>query len=390
MAAKSSAIARQKRALGKLPNETVSTVSLRSSEVMVREKVIQAQRPSASWWWSWRARRGEYWTASERALFFRQLSTFYSSGIPLQRGILHLAGSALREPLHLRLKELSLALQRGTPFAKAAQASGLFSVLHLGILAAGEGSGELERMLDWLARSEESLTAYRGRLSARLVYPGLVMVCVWLAAPAFVYGLSQVLRSVGENLPAGSLQVGLLPQILLSPLTPALAFLLPPLLLGLCFWLMQRGFWRLGQLPLGLGKLVMDQQSIWLGRVLSQLLAAGLTLTQSLRLASQLGGPHDLRPMLAKIEQGEAVHLSLPESFPPLLATMLAVGEETGEIPELLSRACDILEWNWESRVEAWMAVVEPVMLCLLGLVAGLTVLACAGPLGQLVQSLGN
>jgi type II secretory pathway component PulF len=135
--------------------------------------------------------------------------------------------------------------------------------------------------------------------------------------------------------------------------------------------------------------LAVDQQSIWLGRVLSQLLSAGLTLTQSLTLASQIGGPHRLADTLQSVESGRPLHQSLPDSLPPLLVTMVAVGEESGNIPELLGRACDILEWNWESRVEGWLAIVEPLLLAALGLVAGLTVLAFSGPLTQLVQSLG-
>ena len=59
---------------------------------------------------------------------------------------------------------------------------------------------------------------------------------------------------------------------------------------------------------------------------------------------------------------------------------MVEVVEENGKIPELLTRACDILEWNWDSRVEGWLAIVEPLLLATLGLVAGLTVLAFSGP----------
>lgn len=384
MAAKASALARQRRALGKAAEQNV--LSLRSSDVLVKEKVIEAQRPSGSLWVRWRASRGHFWNDTERALFFRQLAAFYAAGIPLERALLHLAGSAPREPLHRRLKEISLQLQRGQPFVSAAQSSGLFTVLQLGVMRAGEQAGELERALNWLAQSEEAFTAYRGRLNARLAYPGLVITCVWLAAPVFLAGLAGLMRVVAENatLPSAGIT-----RWLLHPFLPWLVFLMPPLLLGLAGWSLSRGRVKLASLPFGLGRLVVDQQSIWLGRVLSQLLSAGLTLTQSLTLASQIGGPHRLADTLQAVESGRPLHESLPASLPPLMNTMVAVGEESGNIPELLGRACDILEWNWESRVEGWLAIVEPLLLAALGLVAGLTVLAFSGPLTQLVQSLG-
>lgn len=383
MAAKSSALARQRRAMGKALEQ--NAVSLRSSDVLVKEKVIEAQRPSGSLWVRWRASRGHHWNDTERALFFRQLATFYGAGIPLERALLHLAGSAPREPLQRRLKELSLQLQRGQSFVTAAESSGLFTVLQLGVMRAGEQSGELDRVLGWLAQSEEALNAYRGRLNARLAYPALVITCIWLAAPVFLAGLAQVMRVVAENV---AISTAGITGLLLHPLFPWLVFLLPPIFLGLAGWSLAQGRLKIASLPFGLGQLVIDQQAIWLGRVLSQLLSAGLTLTQSLSLVSQIGGPHRMAQTLQAVESGRPLHESLPATLPPLMITMVAVGEESGKIPELLSRACDILEWNWESRVEGWLAIVEPLLLATLGLAAGLTVLAFSGPLTQLVQTL--
>jgi len=372
--------------LGKLADN--ASLPLRRSEVVVQEKVMEASRPSSSWWIRWRASRGHFWSPVERALFFRQLNAFYSSGIQLERALLFLSGSAAREPLQLRLKGMALQLQQGIPLIAAAQASGLFTPVHLGVLRAGEAAGELERVLGWLAASDESMTAYRSRLISKLAYPLLVCILVWLGAPVFLAGISQVMGAVSESLPSSSLHLGFVPRLLLHPWAPAVLFLLPPALAALLRRLIQTGWVMPERLPL-VGHLIKEEREIWLTRVLSHLLAAGLTLPESLKLASQATG-QPLQSTILSVEQGQPLAESLPEDLSRLVVSLAAVGEESGNVPEMLNHASLILEDNWNACLERLLVSFEPLVLGGLGLLAGATVFAFSGPLGELVQQLAN
>jgi len=387
-AAKASALARQQKALGKLPTESAPPAPAGSSQVFVRQKVIEPQRASGSLWVRWRASHGYFWSDSERALFFRQLSTFCAAGITLDRAILHLAGSAFREPLRLRLKQISLQIQRGQSFPSALGASGLFTGLHLGMIGAGDAAGKLSETLASLAASEETLCNYRGRLKGQLMYPACVTMCVWIAAPLFLVGLARIIAVVQENLSSASGATDPWVNLITHPAVPMAAFLFPPLLLIVYFWLTRTGRLRASQLPLGVGALVAAEEFVWIGRVLAQLLQAGLRLPRCLELLTELGVGPDLTETRKQIEEGKSLAESLPKSFPPLFLLMVAVGEECGSIPELLNRACDLLDSSLELKKQAWLVMVEPILLAVLGLLAGLTVLLCSGPLTQLVQSL--
>lgn len=377
---------RRLRALGKLREESQKREGHARTHVV--EKVIHTRMPSNSWWSRWRARHRIYWSSTERALFLRELSTFVSSGAKLDKALLHLAGSATRQPLYERLRSIAFSLQKGMSLTAAARESELFTLLQLSILEAGEAAGTLDTTLQWLAGSEESLAQYRSRLLSRLVYPALVLGVAWIGGGIFVTGLRRLLQAVLENLPSGASPGGL-PALLLHPASPWLVFLLPPGILLVLFWLYRRQVLRPERLPGKPGRLWHTQRSIAVARVLAQLLQAGVPLRQSLQLAAEVGHS-ELTVTLELVEQGRTLSDSLPSTFPVLFRTMVAVGEETGHIPELLEKGADLLELEWEAELERGMQLIEPLLLAAVGIAAALMVLACSAPLSRMVESLAG
>lgn len=357
----SKASKRISKALGKVVQEESKPVG-QKSEVFVDEKVVPDQAKT-----TW---RGAHWTTFQRALYLRQLATLYESGHPLERSMLHLAGSAEGQALYERLKEMGMSVQRGISFPRAVDNSKLFAAVQVGILEAGESSGRLGESLNWLARAEQAENEYRSALKSRLTYPVFVLLFAWLGSAVFVAVLAAVVKTVVESLPTGAFQFRGFLALLLHPLAPWVFFVAPPILV-LVAWKARKVFWQ-AKLPGRFRFLVETPKQIWVGRVLAQLIETGFPITQSLSLAGKVGYPEEFQRALAALEQGKPLHESLPSVLPRLFLGMAAVGEEVGATAKLMFCACDLLEVSWTSAMDSIMAVVEPVLLVLI------VVLACA------------
>jgi len=357
----SKASQRISKALGKVASEKTRAVG-QKLEAFVDEKVVSDQAKT-----NWGSAR---WSTFQRALYLKQLATLYESGHPLERSMLHLAGSAAQQALYERLKEMAISVQRGMSFARAVENSQLFAAVQVGILEAGESSGRLAESLNWLARAEQAENEYRKALKSRLTYPVFVLLFAWLGSVLFVAVLASVVKTVVESLPAGALQFRGLSSILLHPLAPWFFLVAPPAFL-LVAWRARRTLGRV-RLPATLRFLVETPKQIWVGRVLAQLIESGFPITQSLSLAGKVAYPEEFKVALASLEQGKPLQDCLPSVLPRLLVDMTAVGEEVGATAKLMFCACDVLEVSWTSAMDGIMAVVEPVILVLI------VVLACA------------
>ena len=371
----SKASKRISKALGKVVQEETRPVG-QKSQVFVDEKVVPDQA-KATW-------RGAHWSTFQRALYLRQLATLYESGHPLERSMLHLAGSAEGQALYERLKEMGMSVQRGMPFPRAVENSKLFAAVQVGILEAGEASGRLGESLNWLARAEQAENEYRSALKSRLTYPVFVLLFAWLGSAVFVAVLASIVKVVIESLPAGAFQFRGFLALLLHPLAPGVFLVAPPILV-LIAWKARKAFWR-AKLPARFRFLVETPKQIWVGRVLAQLIETGFPVTQSLSLAGKVGYPEEFKQALAALEQGKRLHESLPTVLPRLVLDMAAVGEEVGATAKLIFCACDLLEVSWTSAMDSTMAVVEPVLLVLSVTLACAVVVPLLEPLSSFLD----
>ncbi len=363
------------KALGKVASEETKVVG-QKLEVFVDEKVVSDQAKT-----SWGS---AHWSTFQRSLYLRQLATLYESGHPLERSMLHLAGSADQQALYERLKEMAMSVQRGISFARAVENSKLFAAVQVGILEAGESSGRLAESLNWLARAEQAESEYRKALKSRLTYPVFVVLFAWLGSALFIAVLASVVKTVAESLPMGAFQFRGFSALLLHPLAPWLILVVPPVFL-LIVWNARRALWRV-KLPATLRFLVETPKQIWVGRVLAQLMESGFPITQSLSLAGKVAYPEEFKAALASLEQGKPLQDSLPLVLPRLLIDMTAVGEEVGATAKLMFCACDVLEVSWTSAMDSIMALVEPVLLVLIVVLACAVVIPLLEPLSSFLD----
>ena len=343
-------------------------------------------------------------SSTRLAIATRQLAVMLGAGVPLMQG-LDLLGSEERDPV---LADALLAsrddVESGASLAAALAARPrIFDELYVGMVAAGEAGGVLHTMLDRLADCVEKSVALRGQVRAAMMYPVAVLliaatvvgVILWKVIPTF----AALFDGLGAVLP--------LPTRMVIAASESLPVAGPALLLTAAggSWLGKRwyatprgrrvldGIWL--HLPV-MGPLLRKLAVARFCRTLATLLGAGVPILDGLEItagtAGNAGGADALRHTRGAIEQGTSVAAPLRDTgvFPPMVTQMVSVGETTGALDALLSKVADFYEEEVDRAVTGLTALLEPVMIALLGVIVGGIVVAMYLPIFDLISQLAG
>lgn len=334
--------------------------------------------------------------ARDISLLTRQLATLLSAGLPLLQA-LQTVGQGLP---HVRLQELLQALcaslENGDSLSAAcAQHPASFSQVYVQLIAAGEQSGLLDVMLERLADHLERSLAMRATVRAALTYPlAVVLVAagvVGLLMVKVVPTFAQVFASYNAALPW--------PTLWVMALSDAVQAYGGWVLFGLPWlaWAMQRR-WRgcptcrarvqrgLVRVPV-LGPLALHISLARWTRTLATLYTAGVPLVQALRNAGQAADhvvyEEASTSLAASISQGLAMHEAMAalSCYPPMVLQLCAVGEASGSLDQMLSKAADVLDVQVQSRLRSMMSLLEPTLMVVMGGVIGGLVVAMYLPM---------
>lgn len=335
-------------------------------------------------------------------VFTRQLSTLLRAGLPLVRS-LEVLGKQERNPA---LKEIIANLGQeiragGNLSAGLARQTGCFDPLYVSLVKSGEASGGLTVVLERLARFREQSQRLRSRVLAAMFYPLLVLA----VAAGIVGGLLVFVVPKFEQIYADLLKGAPLP-----PLTQAvMAFSLmiknhaPLLLAGLILlaavmqgfrrttpgraWL--DGLWL--RLPM-LGEVLVKSVVARFTRTLGTMLSSGVPMLPALLISRDTCGNSQLAEAITGIHQQVkegapvAAAMNAVREFPPLVMSLVDVGEHTGALPEMLGRVADIYDEEVEQAVAGLSSLIEPLLILFLALVVGTIVIALFLPIIRIVQ----
>lgn len=368
-------------------------IPLEVQEVSQRETVSR-NRPAI-------LRRGV--SATDLALITRQLATLVRAALPLEECLRAVSQQTDRP----RLKSMLLAV-RSRVMEGHTLASGLsdfrhiFPELYRTTVEAGESSGHLDRVLERLADYTESRQQMRQKIQLAVFYPAmLTIVAVLVVGGLMTYVVPQVVQvfdNIGQNLPA--LTVGL---IAVSDFMRSYGVLILgaiALLVALSVWLMRfednrRVVHRfMLRVPL-VGRLVRGLETGRFARTLSILTASGVSVLEALRISAQVISSIPMREAVneaaARVREGAGIASALERSgyFPPMTVHLIASGEASGKLEEMLERAAINQEREIETLIAAVLGLFEPMLILLMGGVVLVIVLAILLPifdLNQLVQ----
>jgi type IV pilus assembly protein PilC len=340
------------------------------------------------------------WSPMDRALYLRQLQVMFEAGIPLYRSAAVLAdNNEYNVFVNAKLKEVPLDLERGRMLSKALQRSGLFTPLIVSSVRLGEESGRLDSILHALSDTEERAVQLKRALVSRLTYPAVVLVAMSLGLLILGHVMSRVLASM----PA--LQKSASPILsALSGLFQNAAFLpMLVLVLGLAVTGARR-VWRrhrfrllvesaLLRAPL-CGPLLRRLEANSVTGHLALLIKAGLPLDRGLGLCADLVRTLSFRRALLLSQQdlrnGEELAPSLKQAklFPEDVLALVQAGEIAGSLEDSLDTASRYCAEQVERTLESALAVLEPLLIGLLGIAIGAVLILTFVPIFSTLKDL--
>ena len=344
------------------------------------------------------AQRPERVPAAELAAITRQFSTLVAAGLPLVEALGALAEQAERPSLARTLAQVRQEVTEGSSLADAlAQHPRLFGSLYVNMVRAGEASGALHVVLDRLADYTENQARLLGKVRSALTYPAIMLL---LSATILFFLLSYVVPKVTRIFQETHQQLPLPTRLLLGVSDFVaqwwwlLLMLLAAVTVGVMRWARTpSGRERVDRLTLDvpyLGRLAQKLAVARFARTLSTLLASGIGLLPSLDIVKSIVDNTVLTRAIERardaIREGQSIAPPLRESglFPPLVVHMVAVGERSGQLEAMLSKAADTYDDEVENAVVALTTILEPIIIVFMGGVVLFIVLAILLPIFEL------
>lgn len=333
-------------------------------------------------------------TASDLALLTRQLATLLGAGLPLDEALAATAAQQEKQSLQLSLEKIRVQVQQGDALHEAMAAEKQFPELCVSMVAVGESSGQLDQILEQLADYFDDAARISLKVRSALNYPILMGL---LGSAVLFFLVTFVLPKVTRMLETLDLELPLPTRILIggSDFMATWWWLILLVLAAGIAWLRRYLATPAGclkkdtlllRLPIA-GNLYRSIATARFARTLGTLLQAGVALPQALEIASGLLGNRQLCMVVdaAIIAVREGSDLAEPLArgglFPPLLIRLIAAGEQSGQLENMLLRAATTSEQQSEMAIAGLLSMLEPVMILLMGVTVGYIVLAILLPI---------
>ena len=337
-------------------------------------------------------------------IFTRQLATLIDAGLPLLRALTVLAKQERDRVLQKTITNLSDAVQGGSTFSEGlAQHPRIFNDLYVNMVRAGELGGVLELVLTRLAEFQEKAQKIKNKVVAAMVYPIIVMFLA-LAIMAFllvfiVPKFEQIFQDMLGDKP--------LPTITLFVIGVSNAvknhwgvilFVIVVIVGGVKFLgRTHRGRLAIDRLKLRIplfGDLLRKTAISRFSRTLGTLVTSGVPILQALNITRETAGNTLIAGAITQVhdsvKEGESIVQPLEASgaFPPMVISMIDVGEETGQLPEMLLKIAEVYDDEVDNAVAGLTSMLEPIMIVFLALVVGTIVIALFMPLISIITGL--
>lgn len=334
-------------------------------------------------------------------IFTRQFATMINSGLPLVQALDILAEQTENPKLKVVTKAVVYDVESGHTLADALRKHPkAFTDLYVNMVAAGEAGGILDTILLRLATFMEKNDALVRKVKGAMIYPsvvftvagGAVLILLIFVIPTF----QKMFASVNQQLPLPTRIVIGLSQILQSYWW-AIGLGIVGAVIGLRrYYATSKGQLVLDRLMLAmpvLGDVLRKSAVSRFTRTLGTLIASGVSILDGLEITAKTAGNRVIHDAVMEsrnsIAGGETIAAPLQKSkvFPPMVISMIAVGEQTGGLDEMLSKIADFYDEEVDAAVENLLAAMEPVMIVFLGGVVGGMIIAMYLPIFGMINT---
>ncbi len=338
--------------------------------------------------------------------FTRQLATLVDAGLPLLRGLRVLEKQERHPTLKRVIQDLSVAIEGGSTFSEGlAQHPKIFNRLYINMVKAGELGGVLEVVLNRLAEFMEKAEKIKGKVKAALFYPVAVLIVATTILGVLMVFVVPRFEQIFKDMLEGRPLPGFTRLILDIANVIKDHFILTAIgvvVFAVVFRLLLKT--KLGRrlfdrfklnMPV-LGAVISKVAIARFTRTLGTLVSSGVPILQALTIVKETSGNIIVSNAVAKVhesvKEGDTITAPLDASrvFPPMVVSMVDVGEQTGALPEMLMKIADTYEEEVDNAVAAMTSLLEPIMIVFLAVIVGSIVIALFLPLIDLINQLGG
>ncbi len=331
----------------------------------------------------------------------RQLSTMLRAGLPLVRCLGSLGRQSSHRDMQIVLRQLTRMVESGASFSEALQVyPEVFSKVFVAMVKAGETGGLLAEVLDRMAGYLEMTLQLRQRVRSAMMYPIIVSVlgvgiCIFMVTkivPVFV----DIFREFHHELPLPTLILISVSDWVCAHLLSSLIAVLATILAWRCLRRTPAGvlFWDHLKLRLPVtGPLAAKIAFSRFAHTLGSMMHSGVPVLKALTIAGTAASNVELEAAVHRvgnlIESGDTMHDAMVKQgkFPNMMLEMIAAGEETGTVDELLARVAEHYDQEIDAALDGLTAMLEPLLILFLGVVVGAVVVAMFLPIFRMTDA---
>lgn len=338
--------------------------------------------------------------------FTRQLATLIDAGLPLLRGLEVLRKGEKNPVLKRTLGAISESVEAGSTFSEALhQHPKVFNKLYVNMVRAGEAGGVLDVTLSRLAEFQEKAQKIKNKVISAMVYPSVVIFVAVSILAFLMVVIVPKFQEIFKDLLEGKPLPGLTQFVINASMLVKDQFLLVFLAIAAVVIFIKfagktvKGRFVIDKIKLNspvVGSLIRKVSIARFTRTLGTLIASGVPILQALNIVRETSGNAVVADAVTRIhdsvKEGERIVQQLEASnvFPPMVVSMVDVGEETGALPDMLMKIADVYDDEVDNAVAAMTSLLEPVMIVFLAVVVGTIVIAMFLPLISVIGTLGG
>jgi type IV pilus assembly protein PilC len=333
-------------------------------------------------------------------VFSRQFATLIAAGVSVVGALMILAEQTEDNNLAIVIEDVREKVERGLLLSEAmALHPTVFDHLYVSMVEAGEAAGALDDVLDRVAMQIEKQQKIRRRVKGAMIYPTIVLTlatCVMFGMMLFLVPMFvNIFKELGGQLPTLTrFTVGV------SNTIRHWWFVIIPGIIGLVFAFRRwrrtesgRQVWDAFVLhvPMKIGQTVLKVSMARFSRTLATLVASGVDIIKALEITAQTSGNAVVEDavMVVKDRVQEGVPIAQPlldsEVFPPMVSQMVKIGEETGELEQMLTKVADFYEDEVDTAIASLTSIIEPVMMIGVGMMVGVIVISMYLPMFKML-----
>lgn len=343
-------------------------------------------------------------SVKDKAVFSRQFAALINAGVAIVRSLGVLSEQCTNLKLKKALQEISADVQQGVNLSEAMRKHpDCFDALYVSMVQAGEVGGVLDEVMNRLAKLLEDIARIQNQIKSALAYPvvvGFLAVAIFLGMTIFLIPIfANIFDDLGTELPPLTLFLVGVSNVLRSWKIAI------PVVLFVVGGFAYRQYYKtpLGRVTIDrlslkmplFGDLIQKSAVARFSRTFGSLTRSGVPILTALEIVRDTAGNQVIANAVdasrREIQQGGMISIALDKEkvFPLMAIQMISIGEETGELDQMLSKVADFYEDEVEQAVKALTSIIEPIMIVVLGGMVGSILLAMYLPMFKVFETLG-